>query len=410
MVYELIFYYLFSHIFSFLCSIFEAVLLSCSPSYIEILKKKGKKSGEILEKLHSQIDRPLAAILTVNTISHTFGAAGVGACVQKIFGDQYVALGSVILTLTLLYWTEMFPKTIGALYWKQLAPYLARPIQILIIIAYPFVFSFGLFAKWLSKGREKDLKITEDDIRGALASGARAGVIKIEEQEMVENIFRLADRNVGVIMTPRVDLSFIDLKEAEEKNKDKIFHSPSDRFLVCSGGVDDVIGIVDVKEILKILWKDQKINWSSIVKPPHFVHENQRVLEFMEVLDTGQARLALVIDEYGVLQGAITFEEVLKAIVKDIDESGTSYFQQVNPRCWLLDGRMPIDEFKEIFNIPHLPDEDKARYRTLGGLCMMLTGAVPQKGDVILFDAYKIEILRAYKRRVEKLLLTRRSI
>lgn len=410
MITSLVLYFALSHIFSFLCSIFEAVLLSCTPAYIEVVKKKSGKSGLILERLNSQIDRPLAAILTVNTVAHTFGAAGVGASILALFGDQYVAIGSVVLTLTMLYWTEMLPKTLGALYWRQLAPVFARPIQVLIWITYPFVYSFNLFAKLLARGKGDEGVITEEDIRGALASGAKAGVIEEEEQEMVENIFRLADRNIGVLMIPRVDLSPLNIKNGEEENKDAILTSADERYLVCEGEIDEVVGVVETKDLLKEVWDDQSIDLKQVAKQPVFVHENQRVFEFMELIEKTGCKMALVTDEYGVIQGTITMDEVIAAIVKDIDQSGTAHFHQVNPRCWLLDGKMPIDEFKEIFHFDALPDEERARYRTLGGLCMTLLGAVPKKGDVVILDAYRLEVLRTHRRRVEKLLLTRRSI
>ncbi|MBS0623333.1 MAG: HlyC/CorC family transporter [Verrucomicrobia bacterium] len=409
MISSLLLYFTISHLFSFVCSILEAVLLSSTSAYIEVLKKKGGNKGIILETLKQNVDRPLAAILTINTCSHTFGAVGVGANVLALFGDKYVALGSIILTLTMLYWTEMLPKTLGALYWKEMVGWCVHPIRVMIWLTYPFVVSFTFFAKMLAKGKKIDA-ITEEDIRGALASGAKFGIIAQAEQEMVENIFRLADRTIGVIMIPRVDLNWVNLADGLEKNRLLILQGDTDRYLLCEGDVDKVVGVLETKDLLKAVWDAQHVDLAKIAKPPHFVHEHQQVFELMELFENTDCKMALVTDEYGVVKGVVSMDEVIDAIIKDIDEQGTSHYHQVNARTWLLDGKMPIDEFKEIFNFEALPQEERAHYRTLGGLCMTLLGAVPKQGDVVMLDPYRLEIIRVYRRRVEKILLTRRLI
>lgn len=409
MVTALILYFTISHIISFLCSILEAVLLSCTPAYVALLKRKGAASGEILEELKSRVDRPLAAILTLNTISHTFGAAGVGASVLALFGDKWVVVGSIIITLTMLYWTEMLPKTIGALYWKQLAPYCARPLQWLIGVTYPFVVSFNVFAKWISRGKKHD-RITEDDIRVALESGAKAGVIEETEQEMVENIFRLGDRRVGVLMVPRVDIEWIDVNDPIEEIREQILQLGYERYLLCDGEIDKVIGVLEEGALLRALWRSEVLDLRALATPPIFVQESLQVFELVELFKESSSKMGVVIDEYGVIQGIITMDEIMDAILKDIDQEGVAHIFRVNNRSWLLDGKMPIDEFKEIFQIERLPDEERARYRTLSGLCMTQLEAIPHKGDRFIIDNFRFEIVRVKKRRVEKILLTKRAV
>ncbi|NGX45586.1 MAG: Magnesium and cobalt efflux protein CorC [Chlamydiae bacterium] len=406
----LIAFFVISHILSFACSIFESVLLSCTHSYISLLKKKGEKAGALLEELKSRVDRPLAAILTVNTISHTIGAAGVGATVVSLYGEKWFALGSVILTLTMLYWTEMLPKTVGALYWKPLAPFCARSIKVLMVITYPFVLSFNLFGRLLARGKRYD-RITEEDIRLALEAGAKAGVIEEAEQDMVENIFRLGDRRVGVLMQPRVDIEWLNVKDPLEEIRTKILSSEHHRFPVCEGDVDQVVGIVHSRQLLARALLKKSIDLRAMIIPPLFVHENLHVFELMDLFKKTQNTMALVTDEYGTIQGMITIGDIFNAIIKDIDQQTGQAAQiiRVNNRSWLLDGKIPIDEFKEIFHIEELPDEDKARYRTLSGLCMTRLEAVPKKGDTFVIDSMRFEVLKVRKRRVEKILFTRQS-
>jgi putative hemolysin len=411
-MYTLIAFFLVSHIVSFICSIYEAVLLSCTSSYIALLKKKGVKTAHVLEELKSRIDQPLSAILTLNTTAHTIGAAGVGASVVEVFGDKWLALGSVILTFTMLYWTELLPKTIGALYWKTLAPLVARHIKFLVFLTYPVVLSFTFIARMFSKGKNAD-RITEEDIFFALEAGTSAGVIEEAEQDMVENIFRLGDRRVGVLMVPRVDIEWIDVNSSSEEIKQKVLTTKYRQFPLCDKDVDIVIGILQTRDLLERSLLGKKMDYRQMATPALFVNEHQHVFELMDLFKKSQNSVALVTDEYGTIQGMITLDDIFNAIVKDI-EQGTNedgaQLLKVNNRTYLLDGKLPIDEFKEIFLIETLPNEEKAAFRTLSGLCMTQIEAIPKKGDSFTIGNFRFEIVKVRKRRVEKVLLTRLDV
>lgn len=411
-MFVLISYFLVSHIVSFFCSIFEAVLLSSTHSYIALLKKRGAKVAATLEEMKGNIDRPLAAILTLNTIAHTIGAAGVGASVVEVFGDKWLALASAILTLTMLYWTEMLPKTLGVIYWKSFIPFAVPGIKILMWITYPFVVSFTFFARFLMKGKKHD-RITEEDIRVALEAGARAGVIEEAEQDMVENVFRLGDRRVGMLMVPRVDIEWLDVESTLAEVRQKILSSKYRQFPLCEGDVDRVVGVVNLRDLLERALLSKKIELRALATPPLFVQENQHIFELLDLFKKSSNTTALVTDEYGTIQGMITVDDILNAIVKDIDQGGlegSSQIFKVNNRSYLLEGKLPIDEFKEIFHLEHLPQEEKARFRTLSGLCMSQMGAIPKKGDTFFIGNLRFEILKVQKRRVEKVLLTRQDV
>lgn len=411
-MFALVAFFLVSHIVSFFCSIFEAVLLSSTHSYIALLKKKGAKAGVLLEEMKGNIDRPLAAILTLNTIAHTMGAAGVGASVVEVFGDKWLALASVLLTLTMLYWTEMLPKTLGVIYWKKFVSFAVPGIRVLMWITYPFVVSFTLFAKFLMKGRKHD-RITEEDILVALEAGRSAGVIEEAEQDMVENVFRLGDRRVSMLMVPRVDIEWLDVESTLTEIKQKILISKYRQFPLCEGDVDRVVGVVNLPDLLEKALQGKKIELRALAVAPLFVQENQHIFELLDLFKKTGSTTALVTDEYGTIQGMITVDDILNAIVKDIDQGGlegSSQIFKVNNRSYVLDGKLPIDEFKEIFHLEHLPQEEKARYRTLSGLCMAQIGAIPKKGDAFFVGNLRLEILKVQKRRVEKVLLTRQDV
>ncbi|MCB1180925.1 MAG: HlyC/CorC family transporter [Chlamydiia bacterium] len=405
-------YFFGSHLISFSCSIFEAVLLSCNDPFVVILKKKGSSAGGILEELRAKIDRPLAAILTLNTIAHTFGAAGVGAMVVELYGNDWLALASVVVTLTMLYFTEMIPKTLGAIYWKKLAPICVYPIKWLIGLTYPFVLSFQIFSRFFSRGRKKD-KITEEEILVALETGAKAGVIEEAEQEMVENIFRLGDRHVGVLMRPRVDMEWLDIKDSEKEIRGKMIESEQDHFPVCEGEIDRVIGMVDAKTMLLKAFEEEKFEIQEVASPPIFVQENQRVFELIDLLKKKHSTMALVADEYGSIQGMITITDIMGAITKDIETSTLEEgggILKVDNHSWIADGNLPIDEFNDHFHLENLPDWEKARYRTLSGLAMNQLGAIPKKGDIFFVKQYRCEVIKTKRRRAKKVLISIQDI
>lgn len=403
----LLFYYITSHIISFACSILEAGLLCCTNAYVGLLKKKRPAVGQIFSDLKARIDRPLAAILTVNTAAHTFGAAGVGAQVVELYGDKWLAIISVILTLTMLFFTEMIPKTLGALYWKKLAPVTAYSIKFLITVTYPFVASFEFIARLLSRGKTQD-KITEEEIKLILEEGTQAGVIREIEHDMVESIFRLGNRRVNILMIPRMDIEWIDIIISQEELRKKLDSSPHNRFPVCDDELDEVLGLVTSKDILNQMLESGTVDLKKILKPPLYVPENMRVVQVLEKFKQIPDHIALVTDEYGGIQGLITLHDVLESIVGDIPSTSIVPETQIIQRkdgSWLVDGMLPIDELKEQFDIETLPQEEKETYRTLGGFCMRQIGSIPKVGDTFTWHKFRFKVVKMDGRRVDKVLI-----
>jgi putative hemolysin len=403
----LVFYYLTSHFISFTCSILEAVLLCCTNGYVGLLKKKNPKVGHLLGDLKTRIDRPLAAILTLNTAAHTFGAAGVGAKVVELYGDKWLAMASIVLTLTMLFLTEMIPKTIGALYWKKLAPFAVYCIRFLIVVTYPFVISFEYIARLLSRGKAQE-KITEEEIKLILEEGTQAGVLKEVEHDMVESIFRLGNRRVGILMITRMNIEWLDFNQSTDELLKQINATPHNRFPVCDGELDEVIGLVTSKDILNKILDKGIFDLKTIVKPPLFVPENMRVVQLLDLFKKTPDHVALVTDEYGGVQGLITLHDVLESIVGDVPTSSILPEMQIIQRkdgSWLVDGMIPIDELKEQFDIDQLPEEEKGNYRTLGGFCMRQIGSIPNVGDTFAWQKFKFKIVKMQGRRVEKVLI-----
>lgn len=403
----LLFYFFISHFISFGCSILEAVLLCCTNGYISLLKKKSPVAGQILADLKARIDRPLAAILTLNTAAHTFGAAGVGSQVTELYGDKWLALVSIVLTLTMLFLTEMIPKTLGAIYWKKLAPFTAYAIKFLISLTYPFVLCFEHIARLLSRGKAQD-KITEEEIKLILEEGTQAGVIKEIEHDMVESIFRLGNRRINILMMPRMDIEWIDSNISSEDLRKQLDASTHTRFPVCDGELDEVLGLITTKDILNQMIAGTPLDLKSMMKPPLFVPENMRVLQLLDIFKKTPDHIAIVTDEYGGIQGLITLHDVLESIVGDVPTTSILPETQIVQRkdgSWMVDGMIPIDEFKEQFDIDMLPEEEKGTYRTLGGFCMRQIGSIPKVGDGFGWHKFRFKIVKMDGRRVDKVLI-----
>lgn len=404
----LITFYLVSHFVSFVCSILEAALLCCTRGYLALLKKTHHRAAQLVEAMKDRIDRPLAAILTLNTAAHTIGAAGVGAYAAEIFGEHSLFWFSALLTCTMLFFTEMIPKTLGALYWKSILPYAAFLIQGLIWITLPFVWVFEGIGKKIARGKTVD-RITGEEIKSVLQEGTQAGVIQALEHEMLESIFRLGNRRVGVLMVPRMEIEWLDLRATRDDVHALLRVSPHSRFPVCDRTLNNVMGLIGSKELLLRVLNSESLSLEAGLKAPLFVPETMRVVQLLELFRKTTDQIALVIDEYGGVQGLITLHDVLESIVGEVPSSDITPGMQIVQRkdgSWLIDGMLPTDEFKEEFHIDALPDEDKGYYRTVGGFCMRQLGVIPTVGESFVWGEYCFRVIRMEGRRVERILLT----
>ncbi|THB72304.1 MAG: HlyC/CorC family transporter [Gammaproteobacteria bacterium] len=334
----LIIYIFIALVFSFLCSIAEAVLLSVTPSYISVLDKNGKKSGHTLKELKADINKPLAAILTLNTVAHTIGAAGAGAQAAVVFGNSYVGIASAVLTLLILIFSEIIPKTLGASYWKQLAPITAIAIKYLTLSLYPFVW----MSEKITSGMVKESSLTgfsRDEFSAMAEMGAKEGKIADEESNILKNLLLLRDTNVETAMTPRpviFSLSENLLVEEFFHKYDKITFS---RILTYDKDKEDITGFVMRSDLLlaqargnsKNKLKKYHRNIGALLNTSSLSHV------FSEMMRKSE-HIMLIVDEYGTLEGIITMEDVFETIIglEIIDEHDKNMdMQALAKKKWL---------------------------------------------------------------------------
>jgi len=311
----LLFYISIALFLSFLCSIWEATVLTSSVSYVEMMAEEGKRSGVIMRGIKDNVEKAISAILTLNTIAHTVGAAGAGAQAAAVFGSQWLGVISAVLTLLILIFSEIIPKTLGAVYWKQLLPFTAYGVRALIILLYPAVKAFELLSNLMTPS-EKEPTITRSEL-GILAQiGGDEGTINKEEHLILRNLFRLDKLQVYDIMTPRIVVFMLqeDMSVGELMQDQRLLaHS---RIPVYKENPDDVTGFVLRHEILSKVAEDQdSVSLKALRRPIQSIPESTSVAHVLKEFMTQSQHIFLVLDEYGGTAGIITMEDAFESLL-----------------------------------------------------------------------------------------------
>ena len=325
-----------------------------------------------------------------------------------------IAIAIVVLTITYLSLVlgELIPKRVALENPERLSSSLSGLMRALSIIAAPIV---GL----LSASTDLGLRLfrikhadeepeNEEEIKVLMEQGIQEGEFEETEQDMVEGIFRLSDRTVDVIMTPRTELEWLNLDDPLEEILEQIAASNHSRFPVGQGSLDDIAGILLSKDLLNVKLRGEEIDLPKLLRAPLLVPESMPALKVLDLFKTSGLHLALVIDEYGGLLGMVTRFDILKSIVGELPQDASDLQPQAFQRddgSWLMDGLMPVDEFKDLLDLDELPDEDRVGFQTLGGFVMNQLGEVPSAGMLFTWNGYKFEVVDMDGRRVDKVLV-----
>ncbi len=300
---------------SFLCSIMEAVLLSTTTSYIEIKQLEAKPGAALLYKLKTNIDRPISAILSINTIAHTVGASGVGAQAVKIFGESYFGIISAVLTLLILFISEIIPKTIGANFWRSLAIPSAYIIRVMTFIAYPLVIISEFVTRLLPSGKHPE-SVSREEIQAISSLGAKEGVLEKDEGTIMFNAMRLNVIRAKEIMTPRTvvvacpkTLTFDDFL----KNESYLEHT---RIPVYDKKIDDTDEYVLKTDVLEKLARGQQHqSLATIARKIRVIPENMNIRDLFEEMITENEHISLVVNEYGSIEGIVSLEDIIETLI-----------------------------------------------------------------------------------------------
>jgi len=327
------------------------------------------------------------------------------------------AIASAIAVFFVTYLTlvigELVPKRLALNNPERIAAAIAMPMQTFATIASPVVYLLSASTDllvWLSGIKPSTApEVTEEEIKVLLEQGTEAGTFEAAEQDMVEQVFRLGDRSVNALMTPRPDIIWLDLEDSAEENRQKMVDSAHSRFPVCQGDLDKVLGVIHVTDLLDRSLFGQPFDLTVSLRQAVYVPESTRGLKVLELFKQTGTHIMLVVDEYGITQGLVTLKDILEEIVGDVSSKDKPEDPQAVQRedgSWLLDGMLPIDKFFEIFELEELPSEHQDSYQTLGGLVINHLGRLPVMAEHFEWEGLRFEVMNMDNNRVDKVLVS----
>jgi len=312
---------------SFVCSVLESVLLSINMSYVAVVEKDRPSVGKLLRTQKENINKSIASILILNTIANTLGAAAVGAQASVVFGNDAVVIVSVVLTFAILFLSEIIPKTIGAIYWKQLAPLAAYFIRIFIWITYPIILTTLAVTDKISKGKDDAHTLTKEELLESMLMSEDEGIIDEKESDVIENMLNLDNIKVSEVLTPRSVVFALDenmtVKEVIEQ-EEAIFKFS--RIPVFDGTIEEVTGIVLTKKLFRQALQDDTVALKEVKKDIFAINENVPVSKALDLFISKKEHMFLVKDNYDQTEGILTLEDCVETIlgVEIMDESDTT--------------------------------------------------------------------------------------
>jgi putative hemolysin len=328
--------------------------------------------------------------------------------------SEPISFGIVVLLITYfsLIVGELVPKRLALNNPERIASIVAIPMQALAAIASPVVFllsaSTDLILRVLGITASTEPQVTEEEIKILIEQGTEAGTFEEAEQDMVERVFRLGDRPVSYLMTPRPDIVWLDLDDSPEENRQKMVDSAYSRYPICQAGLDNVLGVIPVTDLLARSFRGEPLDLTVGLRQPVFVPESTRGLKVLELLKQTITHMALVVDEYGVIQGLVTLNDIMSEIVGDVPSTDGQDQPQAVQRedgSWLLDGMLPVEEFLELFGMEEWQSEERGSYQTLGGFVITHLGRIPAAADYFEWQGMRIEVMDMDGNRVDKVLV-----
>jgi CBS domain containing-hemolysin-like protein len=399
----LIAYVLLALFFSFLCSVAEAVLLRITHSYIEEQREKKPKIAAMLYLLKQEnVDRSLAAILTLNTIAHTVGAIMAGAKATVVFGSTRFGLFSAAMTLMILFLSEIVPKTIGAIYWARLVKPTVLFVNSLIVGLYPIVWLSEKFTKFISHG--KDIHIfSRTEFLAMARIGGQSGHLSDSESMIIANLFRFAQTQVREVMVPRPRVVPLDLEQDRDQILKIVLDSQYSRFPVYRGEIDNVVGFVHGKDLLCQAVQTPDFDLESLLRTPMFIPESKKVNELLREMQRGHIHMAMVVDEYGSLSGVVTTEDLLEELVGEIedehDQGEPKRIQLLKEGGYLVDALLPLNDLEDLLGVHFAED---APYETLAGLILFKLGHLPVEGERVAWGDFLLTCVKVTPTAIRK--------
>jgi putative hemolysin len=404
----------------------EMAIVSSRTGRLEHMASQGDRGAARALKLAQEPTDMLSAvqvgITLIGILTGAFGGATlsgyVAAWLKELpalarFADS-VSLGLVVagITYVSLVVGELVPKRIALNNPEPIAAFVARPIGVFVLINRPLVrllsFSTRLVLAVLRAKPPDEPPVTEEEVKVMIGQGAQHGVFEESEREMVENIFQLSDMRAGALMTPRVQIEWLDLEDSAHQNLNIIAAGRHSCFPVARGSLDEIVGVVFTKDLLADHVAGKELDLEQSAREPIYVPRSMPALKMLEAFKEEKMTIALVIDEFGGIDGLVTLNDIMEHIVGEIalgDGASDEEAVRREDGSWLLDGMMDIEDLKELFAFGELPEEERAGYQTLGGFVISFLGDIPQAGDGFTWGGYRFEVVDMDRTRVDKVLV-----
>jgi putative hemolysin len=404
----------------------EIALISARKARLLAFAEAGDLGAQAAIELKANPSRLLSTVqigvTLIAVLSGTFGEATLGDRLQHhlemypgVIGEYAHSISMAVVVIGISYFSlilgELVPKRIALLYPEHIAAALARFMRAIARVGAPverfLSASTNFVLRLLPLRSQGAAPVTDEEINFMLREGAATGHIPHAETAIVEMALRLGDRRASAVMTPRTQIEWLDLDDPEEENRRKIRESAYSRFPVVQGGSQQVIGIVQAKELLASCLAGQPFDLRATTRPPLYLPNTVTVLRVLEVFKTSGEPMALIVDEYGDLEGLVTPSDILEALVGDIPGSAEADQRVVrrDDGTWLIDGMVALDELKQVLGISRLPNEDMD-FHTLGGYLMARLNRVPMEADRITAGDYRFEVVKMDGRRVDRVLVS----
>jgi putative hemolysin len=403
----------------------EMAVVSSRKARLQQRVNEGHQSAKTALHLAESPNNFLSTVqIGITLIGVLAGAVG-GANIAKPLAAEFreipwlapyalsLSLGIVVLAITILTLVvgELVPKRLALHNPEKVAAAVAGPMLFLSKLFSPFVWLLGastdLVLRLLGVKPHIDPPVTEEEILVQLDQGTQAGVFGEVEQDMVEGVFRLHDRRAFSLMTPRSEIVWLDVNDTPEQIKQVIEESLFSQFPVCEDSLDTVLGTIKARDLLIESLRGEPLRLQLNLQPVNYIPETAHASRALEIFKAGESEMLIVVDEFGSMQGLLTISDILEEIVGDIQD-GEPQATQRQDGSWLLDGMLDAEDFKEIFNIRHLPDEEE--YETLGGFIMNHLGRVPQAADMFEWNSLRFEVMDMDGNRVDKVMVSLKPV
>jgi putative hemolysin len=364
-------------------------------------------------------------ITLVGVLAGAYGGATIAAKLAEPIRQvpelaryaEGIALGLVVTGITVLslIFGELVPKRIGLNNPEAIASWVARPMILLSKIGGPVVHvltaATNLVLRVFGVKGEAEPNLTEDEIKALISQGAETGAVGATEENIVQRVFQLGDQRVAAIMTPRPDIEWIDVDATEEELREFLASHAHTQFVVCHGGLDEVLGIVRSADLLPLAFKGVRIDLRSLTKEALFVPDSMPAVQLLESFRGSHKHTALVMDEYGAVEGLVTVTDLLTAIVGELPADASEAVGAFVSRAdgsWLVEGSAPMEDVATHFGMDSLPEDEAGAYHTIGGFVMARLGRVPRTADVFEWGGLKFEVVDMDGRRIDKVMVARK--